>query len=422
MFWAGFVLKYAGGGWLGTHQIPGDKSRIDRSFEVITEYNSALLQEIANDPSSGLVYKYFNACMDTAAIDQVDAAPVRSVWNDLDSLNNGNDGPAQINGLALLLRSGFSALYNFGSGTDAANPGTVIYTFNQGGLSLPDRSYYTDASIFAQYKTHIETMLSMMSSGSASDDAARIANFEAAIANITVPADQLFDPFKSFNRMSWSDLKKLAPNLGFDLLINRLGLNEDVAVALDAPVFFSALSNLVSHTDHRTLSAYYKWAVLHQSASRLSSRFVKENFKFFGTVLSGTTTPSPRSKTCMAATDAAIPELTGKLYAQKAFPASSKDAAEQMFDAIVSSFEINVQKLDWMDPQTLQRALDKLGKIKRLIGYPENPRSYSEFSFNAGYSANWNAVAQDDFKRTMAAAGGKSDRTQWLMSADVRLS
>lgn len=400
---------------MSSHEIPGDKSRIDRSFEVIGEYNSAVLQRIANDPSSGLVNKYFASCMDTSAIESLGSNPVTDIWNQFRGLSGGDRASQVASTLAILMKNGFSGLYNFGTDIDAYNPSTMVYVFNQGGLGLPDRSYYEDAAIFKQYIEHIAHMINLVGSFSAAIDAPKIANFEAQLANITVPSDQLFNPFTATNRMQWSDLIRLAPNVGFDKLVDNLQLSNGVAVTIDAPAYFSALSNLIAKTDSQTLALYFQWQVLHQSASRLSSQFVKENFDFYGRVLSGTTTPSPRSKTCMTSTVTVVPELAGKLYAQQAFPASSKTAAEEMYDAILSAFEINVQKLDWMDPVTLDRAIAKLKQILRLIGYPEKPRNYSEYTFNAGYSANWLLAAQSEFNRTLAAAGGPSDRTHWEM-------
>ena len=411
------LLFVTGGGWLSTHEIPGDKSRIDRSFEVIGEYNSAVLQQIADDPNSGLVHKYYSSCMDTNAIEKVDTTPIYTLWNRLQ--DDFTDVPGTVaRNLAFMMPNGFSALFGFGTDIDAYNPSSMVYVLGQGGLGLPDPSYYQDTTVYTAYVAHISKMLALAGRTFDSDrEAENIAQLESKIANITVPSDELFDPFKSTNRMTWANLIRMAPNLGFDKLINILNLRSDVAVTIDAPKFYSALSSLLARTPTNTLISYFRWQILNQSAARLSARFVKQNFAFYGTVLSGTTTPSPRAKTCMTSTVTVVPELAGKLYADKAFPAASKTAAENMYDAIVSSFEINVQKLDWMDPVTLERAIAKLKQILRLIGYPEHPRTYSSYNFDAGYYANGMLASQYEFNRTLAAAGGPSDRTHWEMAA-----
>lgn len=351
--------------------------------------------------------------MDTSAIDALGWQPVRELWY---LLSASGDVPTFVSkNLALLMKNGFSGLYNFGTDIDAYNPSSMVYVVNQGGLGLPDRSYYQDPAIFKSYTEHIAKMLKLTGQGTAASDATKIAQFEAQLANITVPSDQLFDPFTSTNRMDWSELIRLAPNLGFDKLITELNLRSNVAVTIDSIKYFTQLSELLGKTRTYNLVMYFHWRLLHQSATRISAEFEKENFDFYGRILSGTPTAPARSKTCMTSTVTVVPELAGKLYAQKAFPAASKTAAEKMYDAILSAFEINVQKLDWMDPVTLERAIVKLKQILRLIGYPENPRSYSEYNFNAGYFANWLLAAKAEFIKTLAAAGGPSDRTHWEM-------
>lgn len=323
------------------------------------------------------------------------------------------------NNMALLMTNGFSGFFNFGTDIDAFNPSKMVYSLSQGGLSLPSPSYYKNGVIMKEFLAHVVKMMQMSGSFNPFPPAHAIIDLEVGMANITVPADELFDPFKSTNRMQWSDLIKLAPNLGFDHLIEILNLDPNVAVVVDAPSYFSRLSDLLGSliNDHDSVD-YFHWRVVHQLAPRMSAEFVKENFKFYGTILSGTTTPPSRAKTCMTDTITAVPELAGKLYVQKAFPAASKTAAENMYDAILTAFEINVQKLDWMDPVTLERAITKLKQILRLIGYPEHPRSYSEYSFNqATYASNWGLAAGSEFNRSLAMAGKASDRTHWEMPA-----
>jgi len=409
--------NYSCGGWFATHPIPGDKSRIDRSFEVITDRNTDILLQIAQNPSSGKVYQYYTACMNTQQIDIDGTTPLTNLWSALLPMSSVSDTLAP--NLATLYKNGFSALFDLDTEIDSSDPAHMIYSFHQGGLTLPDPSYYLDSTIFDQYSKHITNMFTLAASPSPLAEAQAAAGFETQLANITVPADQLFDPFKSFNKMDWFDLMSLAPNIESQGLVNALNLKMDVALTIDAPEYFVRLSNLISSTSGSTIYSYMRWRVLHSMASRLPSAFVQENFNFFGRVLSGVSIPPPRNRTCLQATDAAMPELTGRLFAEQAFPESSKIAANIIFDGIWSAFEINSQKLDWMDPVTNQKAIQKLQQLIRLIGYPDNPRNYTTYEFGSHYSQNSLSVAQDQFRTSMLQAGKPSNRRQWDMSADT---
>jgi len=400
---------------MATHPIPGDKSRIDRSFEVITDRNMDILLNITTNPNSGKVYDYYTACMDTAQIESDGTAPLLNLWNTLVEMPTLRLPLA--NNLAALFKNGLSGLFDLNTEIDSSDPKHMIYSLSQGGLTLPDPSYYFDNSIYPQYITHIQNMFTLAGANPA--DAPVIAAFEKSIANVTIPPDQLFDPFTSFNKMDWFTLASIAPNIPTFELIRALNLDKSVEITLDAPAYFVSISNLLGASTPRTLMLYFRWRMLHWMAPRLPAVFVNENFAFFGGVLGGLSVPPARSKTCMQATDSAMPELTGRLYAEKAFPPASKVSASIIFDSIVSSFEVNAQRLPWMDPTTSQRALEKLSKILRLIGYPENPRNYTTYTFGAHYVKNLLGVNQDQFSRAMAQAGKESNRKQWEMSADT---
>lgn len=406
-----------GGGWMKTHEIPGDKSRVDRSFEPITDRNNQLLMGIAQDPSSGLVNKYYTACMDTAAIEDLSYGPVIDMWNKMSNSANINESLG-IN-LALLFSHGLSGLYEFGTEIDSSNPKVNIYSLRQGGLSLPDPAYYTDAATFKAFVTHIENMFSLAGVVNARADAIAVANFEAILAFHTVPDDELFDPFVSFNLKEWSDVLNLAPYLYFDELGDELDLDFGVDVTLDAPIYFSRISSFVGSTPGTTVNKYIRWRILHGLATRLSSAFVNENFNFYGKVLSGLSTPTARAKTCVSALDSVIPELIGRLYVEKAFPASSKLYVEEMMNAIIATFEVNVGKLTWMDSVTAQKAIDKLEQIMVMVGYPNNPRNYTAYNFDGGYLANSMVAYKDQFARSMQSAGKPSIRDQWEMPANT---
>lgn len=386
---------------------------IDRAIEAIFERNQDVLQKVVDDPSSGLVNLYYSACMDTGLIESDGTAVLDKLLSSVSSSN----GLAY--NLASLFQNGASALFEFGVEIDPADPTKNIYALNQGGLTLPDPSYYDDPTIFPQYVAHISQMLKL--AGFNPSDADRIANFERTLASVTVPDDQLFDPFKSFNKMTWEQLYALSPNTQFRQFARYLQLRTNVPVTLDAPAFFSGLSQVLASTPIETVTNYTRWRLIHWMAPRLPSAFVKANFAFFGQILNGLPVQPPRSKTCIQSTDNALPELVGRLFAERAFPATSKAAASSIFDSILSTFEGKVRKLDWMDPVTKGKAVHKLELILRLIGYPDHPRNYTSYApeFGKHYAQNVLVTTRSEFQREMATAGGPSDRSQWEMSADT---
>ena len=398
---------------MNSHTIPPDRLRIDRSFEVITDRNLAVMTNIATNASSGLANVYYSACMNTNQIESDGAAPVYGIWSSLRPMTTNYDNLG-VN-LAVLFKSGMSGLYELLVEVDASEPTQNIYSLHQGGLTLPDASYYFDASIYAQYINHIAQMFQL--AGANPQDALAVAAFEKALANVTVSPADLYSPFVTFNKMQWSTLALFVPQARFSDLIASLNIRTEVGVTVDAPAYFSEMGQVLSQTPPSVVFNYLKWRALHWFAPRLSSVFFTADFAFFGGVLSGRSLPPPRTKMCVQAVEAALPELIGRLFAQEAFPQSSKDSVTSIFQDIVSAFKANSHKLSWMDPVTRQKAIDKIENIITYVGIPDHPRNYSTFGpqFGSHYAKNLLITTQDAFSRAMASAGQPTDRSVFLI-------
>jgi predicted metalloendopeptidase len=74
------------------------------------------------------------------------------------------------------------------------------------------------------------------------------------------------------------------------------------------PEFFKAANDLFKTVSIDDWKTYLRWHLIHDAAPELSSDFVNENFKFFGTALTGTTQLKPRWKRVVTSTDDAVGE------------------------------------------------------------------------------------------------------------------
>src|SRR5690606_38238001 len=74
----------------------------------------------------------------------------------------------------------------------------------------------------------------------------------------------------------------------------------------------------------------------------------------------------------------AIGEAVGKLYVAKHFPPEAKTRMKDLVDNLVAAYRESISNLDWMGPETREKALDKLGKFNPKIGYPDKWRDYSK--------------------------------------------
>ena len=130
--------------------------------------------------------------------------------------------------------------------------------------------------------------------------------------------------------------------------------------------------------------AYFRWRLLNDFAPYLSKGFVDEHFAFYGTALRGIPQNRERWKRGVALVESSIGEGLGKLYVAQYFPPESKARMDQLVKNLLAAYKADIDTLDWMSPQTKQKAQEKLAKFTTKIGYPSKWRDYSALQIVKG--------------------------------------
>jgi predicted metalloendopeptidase len=69
---------------------------------------------------------------------------------------------------------------------------------------------------------------------------------------------------------------------------------------------------------------------------------------------------------------------------KKYFPATARARVQKITENVVASFRLAIRESTWMTAPTKREALDKLGRLKTKIGYPNAWRDYRTLEINAG--------------------------------------
>src|ERR671913_1731885 len=109
--------------------------------------------------------------------------------------------------------------------------------------------------------------------------------------------------------------------------IDETAMSELVAMQ---PSFFSDVSGLVTAERLPAWRAWARWRVVNSLAPYLSSDFVAENFRFYGTVLMGTPELRERWKRGVALVELSVGEAVGKIYVDRYFSAVAKQRLDQL--------------------------------------------------------------------------------------------
>jgi predicted metalloendopeptidase len=423
---------YSNGGWLKTAKIPADRTYAGVNLELDLENEKRLngiITELASKPDASLTAEerklrdLHAAYMDTAKIDADGLTPIKADLDKIAALKTREDVVRMMQDPSLGLDSPIGLYIS----VDAKNPLAYSVTATQSGLGLPDRDSYlkTEKGIVAAreaYKKYLAQMLTMAGVANAAPRAAAIYDTELAIAKVSWPADARREEEKVYNPMTVSALKKFAPQYPWDAALAGAGLSstgpkgERVIIVAEKSAM-PKLAAVFAKTPVAVWRDYLTVRLMHSFADYLAHDIDDADFAFYGTALSGQTQQQPRTARASTLLDGAMGEALGKLYTAKYFPPEAKAKAQVLVDNLLKAYEEDIKTLDWMSPETRQKALDKLHQITPKVGYPDVWRDYSALDIPPG------DIVQDikntrrfEWNREVKRIDDPVDKAEWGMT------
>ncbi len=428
------LFRHVNGKWIQRTEIPADKARYG-SFAVLAENAEAAVRDIitgmpasADGPVSGGVEReadkiaaLYAGFMDVELADRLGAAPVAT---DIERALAVSSIDELIALVAELERQGLGGFYGMGVDNDPGDPTRYIVFVMQGGIGLPDESYYREeqfAEIRDQYRAHIARMLGLV--GIEADEADRLAglgyDLESRIAATHWDRVASRDIQKLYNLRSSIELQELTPRLDWAAYLEAMGAGEEAfaEVVVGQPEAVAGLAELLVDAELDAWRAWLAWQIVRGSAALLSQEISKANFDFYGTALTGATEQRDRWRRGVSFVEGAMGEAVGRLYVEAHFDESAKASMDVLVGNLIEAYRASILSLDWMGAETKDRALDKLDKFTPKIGYPVKWRDYSTLVVDAGdLLGNSRRVAEMEFARELGKVGKPIDRDEWFMT------
>ncbi|PYQ62854.1 MAG: M13 family peptidase [Acidobacteria bacterium] len=423
--------QYVCGGWMKSNPIPPDQASWS-VYGKLTEENGeflwGILEEAAKPaadriPTQQKIGDYFEACMDEPRIESLGSTPLNSVLDEIAALKSKGD-------LANLLAEqhqkdyGSGWLFGFGSDQDYGDATQVIAFAHAGGLSLPDRDYYTKTDTKSKetrdkYVRHVTKMLELIgeSKAQAEKDAQTVLRIETDLAKPALTRVERRNPYNLYHKMTPAQLSALTPLFEWKLYLVRSGLITINTMNVTEPKFFKALNNELKTVPLSDWKAYLRWHAVHSRAAYLSNAFVVEDFNFFRKTLRGVNELPPRWKRCVRYVDRDLGEAMGQEFVRRTFSADTKAKTVDMTRRIEAAMESEIKALDWMTDATKQRAIEKLHAVANKIGYPDRWRDYSSLDVKRGdFFGNATRATVFESRRELAKIGKPVDRGEWGMT------
>lgn len=421
------LFGHVNGRWLADYEIPPDRAT-DGAFRALYDRAEEQVRDLIEEASrqgapantdEQRIGDLYGSFLDEQAVERRGLAPL---LDELALIDGCADPAALAAAIGALQRTGVGGGVAFYVDTDAKNSARYLVHFSQSGIGLPDESYFREeqhAAVLAAYPGHIARMFGLVFGGDHTDTAARIVALESKIAAAHWDVVKRRDADLTYNLRSFAGLREEAAGFDWAGWAAALGGSPDALaeVVVRQPDYLSAFAALWDSEDIEDWKRWARWRVIRARAAWLTDDLVAADFDFYGRLLTGAEQIRERWKRAVSLVEVLLGDAVGKLYVQRHFPPDAKARIDALVDTLKAAYRLSISELDWMTPQTRERALTKLEKFTAKVGYPAKWRDYSALvidrddlygNYQRGYAVNHD--------RELAKLGRPVDRDEWFMT------
>ncbi len=418
---------YVNSKWLAANEIPADRTSWG-AFTILDERSVTVQHQLAEQVAAiknptgieKIVGDFWASGMDEAKINAQGIEPLKADLTAIDSLQNKD-------AIADYLRSsaakGQNVLFAFGPEADFKNSSMNMAYASQGGLGLPDTTYYTDARYadkLKAYQAHVAKVLEL--SGVAAADAAKqaadVVKFETRLAKASKSSVELSRNVElNYNPVTVADADKLTPNFSWSKFFEAQGVATPETFSLAMPAFHQEVSKALGDTDPSVWRAYLRFRTVDTASPYLADAFVQESYDFYGKILNGQKEMKPRWKRVLGTIEDDAGEAFGQLYVKVAFSPEAKAKMEVLVKNLAAALKERIQGLTWMSDETKAKAIAKWETFTPKIGYPDKWRDWSGLTTTRdSYLGNVRAADEFNYRFALSKIGQPVDKTEWGMT------
>lgn len=420
------LFRHTNGDWLKNEEIPADQA-VHGSFYKLRDDSEdavkAILEEAQANSKPGVsqqIGDMYASFLDEARANELGAAPIAA---DLARIK-ATDFSGITHLLGELERGVVSGIFGMYVNNDPGNPERYLVNMYQGGLGLPDESYYHDEKYAAYRDAYVPYISNMLqhagwSAADADKDAQTIMNFETNLSKLHWNVVETRDAEKTYNLITFEHLKKMTPTFDWDAYLKGMQLDSKILFesVVMTPSFFEGLDSVYNEGNLDAVKLWLQWQVINSTAPYLSDDFVNTRFDFYGKTLTGQPEMRARWKRGVQLVEGALGEAVGEIYVAKHFPPAAKEKMDELVHWLIEAYRESITNLTWMTEETKKKALIKLSKFNPKIGYPSKWKDYSDLVIDRNdLVGNINRSSAWQLSKEAAKIGAPLDREEWHMT------
>ena len=424
-------FRYATGGWQDANPLTDEYARYGQ-FDALREKSREQLKELVleqaakeSEPGSNAqkVGDLYKMVMDSTTRNAQGVEPVKPLMDEVAALKEKSE---IIPLMARNTRVGIGGFFGTGIGTDIMDSNSNQLGLYQGGLSLPEKEYYSDndeitLNIRAKFQEYVVNMFKLhgFEAAAAQKKMEAVMAIETRIAAKHLSRVERRNPLNSYHKMTYAELKNTIPGINWDEYYSILGINGIEVLNLAHPEAIKEVAAIIADTPLDDLKAYLEWRVIRSTSNELTDDIEAETFAFYGTVLSGKKVQQPRWKRAVSTVDGALGDIIGELYVAKHFPPAAKERMTQLVKNLQVALGERIDAQEWMSDETKKAAHEKLNTFTVKIGYPDKWDDYSGLVIDPAlsYAENCRRMSEFGWNKHVNEKWGKPvDREEWHMT------
>jgi len=419
--------RFVNGTWLKNTEIPADKSNYgaftlladeaEKNLRVIVE--EAATANAAAGSDQQLIGDFYSSFMDEAKAEQLGLTPLQPELDRIAAIKDRKQLLAYLSRAQLLMIDNPIGAQIF---ADAKNPELNTLWVTQSGLGLPERDYYfsTDqrfTEIRGAYEKHIENVFKLAGRKDSAAVAKELMAFEMRLAQASWPAVKMRDIEALYNPISVAGAGKATPGLDWSTWLTEMKLPGAGQMVLAQKDYFQEVGKVIQDVPLAIWKDYLTLRTIDAFSPYLSKAFVDENFDFYQRTLSGTPQIKPRWKRALGELEGSTGDLLGKEYVKRHFPPEAKQRMDQLVDNLLKAFDVSIDELAWMGPETKKAAHDKVANFTVKIGYPTKWKDYTGLvTHKDDLLGNVLRAREVNVQRELKKVGQPVDKTEWGMT------
>lgn len=423
------------GEWAASAVIPDDKPRTGGFSDLADEIESLMLkttdqwldgENLPDDPVLKNFIKLHQLTSDYAKREEVGVAPVLPLIKEYQSLSSFKEFASKIADFELL---GKPNLFPFGVAPDFKNAKLNVLWAEAPSILLPDTTYYEEGHEKAEELRGVwcqsqEKLLAKVgfSAEEIADLLDKALQLDSKLAAFVLSREESSEYVKLYHPYDWQEFTQLAPELPLDAIFQKiLGQIPDKVIVPEERFWTDYAAEFYSEKNWDLIKAD-----LVIEAANAYNAYLTDDIRVesgtYGRALSGTPQAMDKKKAAFYLAQGPYNQALGLWYANRHFSAEAKADVESKVATMIEVYKSRLEKADWLEESTREKAIVKLNVITPHIGYPEKlPETYSKKIIDDSLSLVENAqrLAQISIAHSWSKWNKPVDRTEWHMPAHM---